>query len=327
MIKLDNVNFDSTFIEMYFETVVNYVFDLFEDTIVEEETSAPKNTVVISEPIVNKSIKIAAVTEEREITEQELDLFGFVRNRRVAEKEDTNTNYEKIETMKKALRTKIADSMVNYRKECRNIDITKYLEENGNDYYNLMLKKNKIDHLRIKWEDALYCSKFFDSVKWWQQHENIYPELAAAASILLGKPTHNAFQERVFSRGTYTDTKLRKRLKEEHFEMSVLNAVNGKQIDEVFELMTPRLNTKENERQKFKKEFLQNRLNEPEAKELESEKPPAIPEYATVCSENTIDMMSDDEDDGNDELIMKDFKLIDNIESISDGQNSKNKLV
>ena len=91
----------------------------------------------------------------------------------------------------------------------------------------------------------MYISKFFDSVKWWQQHENIYPELAAAASILLGKPTHNAFQERVFSRGTYSDTKLRKRLKEEHFEMSVLNAVNGKQIDEVFELMKPRLNTKE----------------------------------------------------------------------------------
>ena len=58
-----------------------------------------------------------------------------------------------------------------------------------------------------------------------------------------------------------------------------------------------------------------------------SEKPTAVPEYATVCSENTIDMMSDEDDDENDELIMKEFKLIDNIESISDGQNSKNKMV
>lgn len=181
--------------------------------------------------------------------------------------------------------------------------------------------------MRIELEDALYISQFFDSVKWWQQHENIYPELAAAASILLGKPTHNAFQERVFSRGTYTDTKLRKRLKEEHFEMSVLNAVNGKQIDEVFELMKPRLNTIEKEREKFKKEFLQNRLNEPEAKDILSEKPPAVPEYDSICSENTINMMSDDDDDENDELIMKEFKLIDNMENISDGQNSKNKLV
>ena len=133
MIKLDNVNFDNTFIDMYFETVVNYVFDLFEDTIVEEETPTPKNTTVISESVVNKSIEKAAVPEEKEINKQELDLFSFVRNRVVAEKKDINTNYEKMEMMKKALRTKITDSMEKYRKECRNINIVKYLEENGND--------------------------------------------------------------------------------------------------------------------------------------------------------------------------------------------------
>ena len=68
-------------------------------------------------------------------------------------------------------------------------------------------------------------------LEWWKIKESLYPELAVGACIVLGKPTHNAFQERVFSRGTYTDTKLRKQLKEESFEMSVLNAVNSSTIE------------------------------------------------------------------------------------------------
>ena len=70
-------------------------------------------------------------------------MFSFARNRAVVEKEDINTNYEKMEMMKKALRTKITDSMEKYRKECRDINIVKYLEENGNDYYNSMLEKTE----------------------------------------------------------------------------------------------------------------------------------------------------------------------------------------
>jgi hypothetical protein len=46
----------------------------------------------------------------------------------------------------------------------------------------------------------------------------------------LGKPTHNGFQERVFSRVVYLDGKLKKRLKEENFEMSVLNSFNEQQV-------------------------------------------------------------------------------------------------
>jgi NADH dehydrogenase/NADH:ubiquinone oxidoreductase subunit G len=48
--------------------------------------------------------------------------------------------------------------------------------------------------------------------------------------IFLGKPTHNGFQEQVFSRGVYLDWKLKKRLKEENFEMSVLNSFNEQQV-------------------------------------------------------------------------------------------------
>jgi hypothetical protein len=212
MVKLDNINFDEELIDLYFESAIDYVFDLFQDTIVEEENII--NQEVINEPIVDEHIEETAVGDDNEINQQELDLFSFVRSRIVNENEDSSNHYEKVEARKKELRTRIKNSMDMYRKECRNMSMTKYLEDNGNEYYNTMLKKN-IDHKRItEWQDALYVSKFFDSVKWWQDHASKYPELAAAATIILGKPTHNAFQERVFSRGTYSDTKLRKRLKE-----------------------------------------------------------------------------------------------------------------
>lgn len=55
--------------------------------------------------------------------------------------------------------------------------------------------------------------------------------------MFLGKPTHNGFQERVFSRGTYVDGKLRKRLKEENFEMSVLNSFNITRVQHIRQTM------------------------------------------------------------------------------------------
>jgi hypothetical protein len=52
---------------------------------------------------------------------------------------------------------------------------------------------------------------------------------------MLGKPMHNTFQERVFSQGTYKDGLLKKSLKEDKFEMAVLNSLNGEQVQEYVE--------------------------------------------------------------------------------------------
>ena len=77
-------------------------------------------------------------------------------------------------------------------------------------------------------KDAFYTYKYFDILEWWKKFGNKqWPELASAAAILIGKPTHNGFQERVFSRGTYKDCKLKQRLNEHSFEMSVLNSINS----------------------------------------------------------------------------------------------------
>jgi hypothetical protein len=157
-----------------------------------------------------------------------------------------------------------------------------------------------VETYRITCGDALYVSKFFDVTKWWMKHETKFPELAMGASILLGKPTHNAFQERVFSRGTYSDTKLRKRLKEEFFEMSVMNAVNGEHIDEIYHIMQPSIMLREKDRQKELKIFIEKRKNELDlSNDSGNDDNDPEPEYGSVCSERTKEeeFSDDDEDD------------------------------
>jgi hypothetical protein len=68
-------------------------------------------------------------------------------------------------------------------------------------------------------------------------------ELAIAALFCLGKLKHNAFHERVFSCGTYTDNILQKWLSELSFEMSALCAVNSNQFDEIDDLLTNIINS------------------------------------------------------------------------------------
>lgn len=107
--------------------------------------------------------------------------------------------------------------------------------------------------------------------------------------------------------------------------MSVLNAVNGKEIDEVYELMKPAMIIKEKERQQFMNDFLKKRNDEPDLKV--NDKPNAVPEFESVCSENTRDMWSDDDDDddGDDDLSTE--RAIDNMENMLSDKNSNLKKV
>jgi hypothetical protein len=128
--------------------------------------------------------------------------------------------------------------MKEYREECALMSMVQWLDEHCNEEYRSDKKKNPtLLYWRIgTYKDAGYTAKFFDVLQWWKLVGEIkYKELAVVATIFLGKSTHNGFQERVFSRGTYSDTKLRKRLKENNFEMSVLNAFNGRKVDEIKE--------------------------------------------------------------------------------------------
>ena len=74
-----------------------------------------------------------------------------------------------------------------------------------------------------------------DVFGWWKNVGMLrFPKIAVAASILLAKPFHNGYQERIFSRGTFTDNILRKRLREEQYEMRVLEGLTRHKITGLF---------------------------------------------------------------------------------------------
>ena len=50
-------------------------------------------------------------------------------------------------------------------------------------------------------------SKYFDVLGWWHHHQNDYPCMYPSALLWLSKPTTNAFQECVFSLGSWFDSK------------------------------------------------------------------------------------------------------------------------
>lgn len=77
-------------------------------------------------------------------------------------------------------------------------------------------------------------------MQWWKVEGAVkFPHVSLVAMLILGKPVSNAFQERVFSRGTFEDNILRKRRLENSFEMSILEGLNAAKItmiEEAFNL-------------------------------------------------------------------------------------------
>ena len=158
------------------------------------------------------------------------------------------------------LKEKVKAQLISYREFWNNdqLNMVTILDEYGNERYKLDKKRNRINYTMITLvNDAAYVGKYFDVLGWWMANNHLYPELAVRACLVLGKPTHNGFQERVFSRGTYQDTKLKKRLKEENFEMTVLNAINNKKVTNLKGIMDLGLEDLLNEISDADKEIVQ----------------------------------------------------------------------
>lgn len=297
-------------IEKYYDIACKFVFGHF-------ETSVENDVTQSEETGKDESGNIGE--EDNHIDSHKRLLYEKVLARKQSRSKNGTESILCLDKKKKELRNKINKKMEEYREECGELNVLSWLNENGNALYcSLKDKKNGIDFKKIKEHDLIYISKFFDVLEWWKLKESTYPELAVGACIVLGKPTHNAFQERVFSRGTYTDTKLRKQLKEESFEMSVLNAVNSKTIDsynemieeinnkvyseisnnkkkEEEELMATFNNLRENEL-KFDNEIIEN-VSEAEDSSKDED------DVISVCSFDVYDYDIDDNDD--DEIFNK----------------------
>jgi hypothetical protein len=101
----------------------------------------------------------------------------------------------------------------------------------GNEKYrnpNSTFDGNRVADIMM---DGHYAHKFFDVTRWWSEEgHRLFYYVSKAASVFIGKPSHNGFQERVFSRGTYFDSALKQRLKEENFEKAVLNSLTQTKV-------------------------------------------------------------------------------------------------
>jgi len=60
----------------------------------------------------------------------------------------------------------------------------------------------------------------------------LFPKLTAAVVIILSKASHNGFQERFFSIGTFLDTKQQKKRDKMNYEMDLVQRVNAELMQE-----------------------------------------------------------------------------------------------
>ena len=230
---MDPTNFNDSTIENIVSAFVQYVYDLMKETVHRDSSLA------FQEKEMSVSSSKKQIIDEQDTKEDDDDddafnaLFKQVQSQQTEENK-TEKNFEAfIDSKRTKLMENIKVQIEEYIRYCKALSIEEFLEEYGNDDYRLDKKKGKINEKKlVRYEDALYANTYFDLGMWWNVYgKNNFAYLVPGAAIMLGKPTHNAFQERVFSWGTYADGNLKKRMKESNFEMAVLNALNAKNME------------------------------------------------------------------------------------------------
>jgi hAT family C-terminal dimerisation region len=223
-----SLKFDEKAIEKFYDDAINYVVALLSNKIkyVPKETSTS-----IEENIDGKNDLVAGNLESEDEDEQRNKLH--LKLKLLQFKKQTNQGHKTQQLLHDELVANITKQMNKYKEECFDLDLNDYVDKYKNDQYDIITKNGtniNYDKINIKM-DLAYITKLTSVANYWKLNNDKYEDLSIAACIVLGKPTHNAFQERVFSRGSYADTALKKRLTETSFEMSVLNAVNVSSID------------------------------------------------------------------------------------------------
>jgi hypothetical protein len=89
--------------------------------------------------------------------------------------------------------------VITYIKFCKDMNMLLVLEQNGNEVFKNDVECNHVNRSKIiKGTDAVYVAKYFDLLlRWKQEGSRSFAEVSCAALVMLGKPNHNAFQERV----------------------------------------------------------------------------------------------------------------------------------
>ena len=105
------------------------------------------------------------------------------------------------------------------------MEIEKEIEICGTTLSHSMQQQRKTVDYNVA--DPKVFQDVFCLMSWWRMVGSFkFKLLAPVAAIVYGKPSHNVFQERIFSLGTWKDSRLKKLQKEAKFEMEVLESVN-----------------------------------------------------------------------------------------------------
>lgn len=102
-------------------------------------------------------------------------------------------------------------------------------EEMVKKYPSKVYEKSNVNWTKFHKDmpDAIYICNQIDILKWWNDVGNIlHPRIGLVASIIFGIPPSNGFQERIFSKASWFDGKLKQRLDSTKFELSLLDSLH-----------------------------------------------------------------------------------------------------
>jgi hAT family C-terminal dimerisation region len=328
-----DVKFNDEIIEEYFQSARKYVVELFINkiTCVSKEIDLDENNETE-----NRMVQTTSNNDSDDDDVFNLDLYQALKTEQ--DKRRSNDGIKTQQILREEFETKISKQFETYYDECGRLDLEEYVLLYKNSKYDAVTKKGTevlVDKIKNK-IDLAYITSITDVTNYWKNNNLKYEELSVAALILLGKPTHNAFQERVFSRGTYTDTNLKKRLKATSFEMSVLNAVNinslvdiQEEIDEInksYEVNIPsnRLKLNELERvQKYNEIVNEQRLSI--IYDVETYEETTTDETESVMdNEVEIDLSDDDSVESNFSTFVQEYKKNSLIENLNQNESDDN---
>ena len=256
-------------LEKHKERLIDFVFDLYNSKVdlPSRETEEPrakkrKTTETIDDTDDEDDTETAKTTlSSKDATEKSTCFDGcdafddlMVEFGDMNEDEEQITADEIHEKEQQEMKVKIKNEIDAFVYYCENIDWWKMLK-------NYPMKPNQeIDRIRFASRNPYYYAMNFSVLRWWEfEGAARYPHLATAALIILGKPYSNGFQERVFSRGTYMDGKLRRTLKQERQELQVLDSLNGNLARDIMKQLQQHLPKEEEEKNFFKTFFETNR--------------------------------------------------------------------
>ena len=183
----------------------------------------------------------------------ELDIFNLIHQKEQAEKEQLaqathqDEDQARLTQLRMNLRTDCKKQFKRYIGFCeskidgnwvaiiRKFPSKTYLSERG-EWDNETISKFEKDCAKGNYRAV---GKYFDVLGWWHHHQNDYPHMYPSALLWLSKPTTNAFQEHVFSLGSWLDSnRLMRRQAAHTFQVRTLECITRQLRHDITEAET-----------------------------------------------------------------------------------------